>query len=59
MVRDEVREAIIASLQKNSQPSTNLCENTSLVHETQIQDETKLSKFELLDMLILQKYSNK
>ena len=59
MVRDEVREAIIASLQKNTQPTTNLTAGTSFATQTEIIDESKLSKFELLDLAILKKYSTK
>lgn len=59
MIRDEVREAIIASLQQSALSINRYEEPAPIDPEPTPMSDAPLSKFDLLDMAILKKYSTK
>lgn len=59
MVRDEVREAIMASLQQATNSINLYKEPVQSDTDNIIPQDTPLSKFDLLDMAILKKFAKK
>ena len=59
MVRDAVREAIIASLQQATNPTVTTLDAATPISPTPMPTTEPLSRFEMLDLAILKKYSTK